>query len=360
MTVRDLGIYMLDVSASVIRYHFYQIAGPASDQWCYYSDADLFCSSQHQRKVACFQIPYPYNDSIEKEIDQIYDSVDAVVVLGSELHPRTVDFVRRYDRPKMRWFLCGVLNPPVTQGQAYRFLDWFTTSVHFYKNVRPTTLYGLDPYSVKPKTFDALLGRKKPHRDQAYDYMINSGLINQGIVTYVNDHQINFKESTWRWELPGLEEYSDVEWTVDRVKYYGHRMSLSQVIPIDIYNQTAYSLVCETNFDPGYVFFTEKTVKPILARRLFVMISHQYALAELRNLGFRTFSGIIDESYDEIEPAVQRHQAAMEQLHWLCQQDQQHILSQCRDIVDHNFNLMYGRDWYQEFSVPLSNILFNQ
>ena len=360
MTVRDLGIYMLDVSASVLRYHFYQIAGQASDTWSYYSDADTFCSSQHQRKVACFQIPYPYNDSIEKEIDQVYDSVDAVIVLGSELHPRTVDFVRRYDRPKMRWFLCGVLNPPVNQGQTFKFLDWFTTSVHFYKNVRPTTLYELTPHTPKPKAFDALLGRKKPHRDQAYDYIINSGLINQGITTYVNDHQINFKESTWRWELPGLEEHENVEWTVDRVKYYGHRMSLSQVIPIDIYNQTAYSLICETNFDPGYVFYTEKTVKPILARRLFIMISHQYALKELRELGFKTFAGIIDESYDEIEPAIQRHQAALEQLNWLCKQDQFDILSRCKDIVDHNFNLMYGREWYKDFLVPLENILLNQ
>jgi hypothetical protein len=208
--------------------------------------------------------------------------------------------------------------------------------------------------------FDALLGRKKPHRDLTYDFLINTGLINDGIVTYVNDHQINFNESNWIWEDTGLEEYENVEWTVDFVRYYGYRMSLSQVIPINIYNQTAYSLVCETNFDNDYVFYTEKTVKPIIARRLFVMVSHQYALRGLRSLGFRTFDGIIDESYDTIEPTIDRHRAALEQLRWLCTQPQETILPQIQEIVDHNFNLMMGKNWYHDFKVPFGRVLLNQ
>ena len=363
MTVLDLGVYVLDSSEPVFRYHFNELVGPVRNSWTYYSDQSAFVNSQHQRRVACFQIPYPYNNSVEQEIDAVYDHCDAIIVLGSELHPRTVDFMRRYDCPKVSWFICGVLNQRLQYSQVFPFLDWFTTSVHFYKNVRPSTLYDLDPYTPKPYIFDALLGRKKPHRDQAYDYFVNTGLINNGIVTYVNNHQINFSADNpgqWRWELAGLEDQGGVEWTVDRVRYYGHRMSLSQVMPINIYNQSAYSLVCETNFDNDYVFYTEKTVKPILARRLFVCLTHRYALARLRELGFKTFEGLIDESYDEIEPAIQRHQAALEQLNWLCGQDQQRILDLARPIVDHNFNLMYGKDWYQDFKVPFSRILLNQ
>lgn len=363
MTVRDLGVYVLDISEPVFRYHFNELVGPIRNSWAYYSNREQFINSQHQRRVACFQIPYPYNDSIEREIDAVYDHVDAIIVLGSELHPRTVDFMRRYDRNKVTWFVCGILNQRLQYSPVFPFLDWFTTSVHFYKNVRPSTLYSLDPYTVKPYMFDALLGRKKPHRDQAYNYFVDTGLINDGIITYVNDHQINFSANNpgqWRWELAGLEDHQGVEWTVDRVRYYGHRMSLSQVIPINIYNQSAYSLVCETNFNNDYVFYTEKTVKPILARRLFVHLSHQYSLRGLRELGFKTFEGIIDESYDEIEPAIQRHQAALEQLRWLCQQDQQQILEQARPIVEHNFNLMYGRDWYHDFKQPFSKTLLNQ
>jgi hypothetical protein len=97
------------------------------------------------------------------------------------------------------------------------------------------------------------------------------------------------------------------------------------------------------------VFYTEKTVKPILARRLFITLGNRYHLEGLRRLGFKTFHGIIDESYDSIEGTTDRHNAALEQLKWLCEQDQEDILKRCRDIVDHNYNLMYGNDWYNLF-----------
>lgn len=244
--------------------------------------------------------------------------------------------------------------------RVYNLMDWFITTTHFYKVVRPSILFDLTPYTPKPLMFDALLGRKKPHRDQAYDFIKGNGLDKQGIVTYINDHSINFKttsEDNWIWPTGEMSGHDNVEWTVDRVDYYGYKMSLSQIIPMDIYNQTAYSLVCETNFENDYVFFTEKTVKPIIGRRLFIMVGHRYALRQLRNMGFKTFNSIIDESYDELERPIERHAAALEQLRWLCQQDQQTILDQVKEIADHNFNHMMGYDWYGEFSGPLSRIL---
>ena len=75
-------------------------------------------------------------------------------------------------------------------------------------------------------------------------------------------------------------------------------MSISQIVPLRIYNQTAYTLVAETNFSNHYSFYTEKSTKPILARRLFVTLGGQHQLANLRGLGFRTFGDVIDESYD--------------------------------------------------------------
>jgi hypothetical protein len=359
MAVKDIGIYFPESSASVFRYHFDQLVGRASELWSYYINADAFINSNHQRRIACFQIPYPYNHSIQQEIDQIYDHVDAVVVLGSELHQSTVDFMRRNDRAKMRWFICGALNPGLDNGRTYQFLDWFITTVHFYKHVRPSTLYSLNPYSVKPLMFDALLGKKKHQRDIAYNFIRDHNLLDKSITTYCpDDQEIDFDKS-WQWEQAGLVIDHPVQWTVELVKYYDYRMSLSQVIPLDVYNQTAYSLVSETNCDNNYVFFTEKTVKPILGRRLFVMIAHQHSLKRLQDLGFRTFDGIIDESYDNIEAIRHRIDAALDQIKWLSTQPQEKILAQCRDIVDHNFNLMYGKDWYREFKAPLSRVFFD-
>jgi hypothetical protein len=117
-------------------------------------------------------------------------------------------------------------------------------------------------------------------------------------------------------------------------------MHISQVLPLKIYNKTAYSIVMETWADNRYSFFTEKIAKPILGRRLFVVISGQHFLRNLRQLGFKTFDGIIDESYDSIQESTTRWAKAIEQTKWLCQQPQEKILSQIAPIVIHNFAVL--------------------
>lgn len=364
--MNDIGIYTLDASLGVIRYNLQQVVGRSADQWTYYTNSELFKVSHHQRRVAIFQIPYPVDTTVDDAIDDVYDHADAILVLGSELHMRTVAAIRKYDRPKICYYLCGFLEPTMGHSRVNLFLDWFITTVHFYKNIKPSVLHNLKPHQVKPLQFEALLGRKKNHRDLAYDFIYKHGLQDQGIVTYINEHQCNLKQldtnnaNRWLWPDGDLEAPDNVEWTVQFVKYYGHVMSLSQVIPTNVYNQTAYSLVCETNFEDDFVFFTEKTVKPILAQRLFIILGNRHHLARLRELGFRTFDGIIDESYDEIEGWQPRCAAALEQLRWLCEQDQNKILESCRDIVVHNFDLMYGHDWYHDFSGPFRRHLLNQ
>lgn len=352
----NVSIYTPESSAQVFHYHLNRCVGIAAGTWNYCHNIDIFLSQPGPR-MACFQIPYPYDSTVEQQIDQIYDHVDQILILGAELHPRTVDFIHRYDRSKIVWFICGMLDRPLQHSRTYPFLDWFISTVHFYKNVRPSTLYSLNFNCSKPLQFDALLGRKKPHRDIAYQYLIDHDMMDQGVVTYLNDVADQFNghdPARWQWESKGLAGHEGVQWTVERVEYYGHRISLSQIIPIDIYNQTAYSLVCETNFDNHFVFYTEKTVKPIIARRLFVMLGNRSALARLRDLGFQTFDGIIDESYDDMELTTERHTAAMQQLEWLCQQPQAEILAKIQPRLDHNFNLMMSRDWYQQFAEPFA------
>jgi hypothetical protein len=119
-------------------------------------------------------------------------------------------------------------------------------------------------------------------------------------------------------------------------------------VPVNIYQKTAYSLVAETNAVNSFNFYTEKIVKPILARRLFVVISGQHYLKNLRSLGFKTFDSIIDESYDEIDDNETRWRCAMEQVEWLSQQTQQTILDRIRPIAEFNLKIIKSRAWYQE------------
>jgi hypothetical protein len=360
----EVSIYTPEPSARVFRFHINQITGRIIDNWKYFHDVDEFKLSTG-RRIACFQIPYPWDSRIEQQIDEVYNSVDYILIIGSELHAKTVEFIRRFDQSKITYFICGQLNQPMSNSRICKFLDWFTTSVFFYKHVRPSVLQELNAYESKPLMFDALLGRKKPHRDLAYNFIQENNLDTHGILTYLDAYQAQLGQSNpaqWQWESAGINNLeshiNNIQYTVDRINYYGYHMSVSQIIPINVYNQTAYTLVCETNTDNEFVFFTEKTVKPILARRLFITLGNRYHLAALRDLGFKTFDKIIDESYDAIENPTARHTAALEQLKWLCDQDQLEILKQVKEITDYNYNLMLSQDWYNEFKQNFGDFFF--
>lgn len=290
-------------------------------------------------------MPYPADPAFNTLVAELEQHCDHVLVLISELHDKTVEFITSNDRSKLAYFICGDLNFEVEHCTIHKFYDWFTTTVHFYRNVRPETLDVLQPYNTKPKFFDALLGRKKYHRDFAYRHL-NQDL---HLVTYLGSKSNFDNDQQWRWESTGLDITNMPEWTVERYSYYGHRMSLSQVIPLEVYNETAYTLVAETNFSNHYSFYTEKTIKPIIARRLFVMLGGQYQLQNLHSLGFKTFSEIIDESYDLIEPVDRRFNMAMDQIKYLETQPQEEILAKIKPICDHNYNVMMTTDWYEDY-----------
>jgi len=63
------------------------------------------------------------------------------------------------------------------------------------------------------------------------------------------------------------------------------------------------NIVTETHYHPifqnyQHLFISEKLWKPIVCKQAFVVIGPQYTLKYLKSLGFKTFSCIINENYD--------------------------------------------------------------
>jgi len=308
---------------------------------------------------AIFHIPYPLGDPREfrNKLDRAVKNCNTIAVLFSELHQDSIDFFIHHQHPKITYFLCGTVeNIP-----SRYWMDWFITTCTAYKN-NPDLLNALTPYAIKPKHFDILLGRQKPHRSVVYNFIKNNDLDNHVVMTYLKGYDdIPLQKQDpqgWLWETDGLVVPSaEINWTVTPVNYHGYGMSLSQIVPISVYNQTAYSVVAETNFDNNYSFYTEKIVKPILAERLFVVLSGQYYLRNLRNLGFKTFDGIIDETYDTIADHEQRFTLILDQMQYLFDQSQEEILARIRPITEHNKRVMLETDWYGDFARELQAVL---
>jgi hypothetical protein len=108
------------------------------------------------------------------------------------------------------------------------------------------------------------------------------------------------------------------------------------------YHVNSYcNIVMETHFDAdqsGGTFLTEKTFKPIKHGQLFFIAGPVGSLQALRELGYRTFDSVLDNSYDQIENNTQRWKK-------LCDSVQQarHQLNirfdACRQDIEHNQQL---------------------
>jgi hypothetical protein len=77
------------------------------------------------------------------------------------------------------------------------------------------------------------------------------------------------------------------------------------------YTNSYCNIVMETHFDAdqsGGTFLTEKTFKPIKHGQMFFVAGPAGSLQALKDLGYRTFDNVFDNSYDQITDNTQRWQ----------------------------------------------------
>jgi hypothetical protein len=58
--------------------------------------------------------------------------------------------------------------------------------------------------------------------------------------------------------------------------------------------------------DGGCTYFTEKTIRPLIGAKPFILVGCPGSLRHLRTLGFQTFAPHIDETYDDIDDPHER------------------------------------------------------
>ena len=216
---------------------------------------------------------------------------------------------------------------------------WFDAVSGLYQQF-PEVLSQFD-FASCPFFFDALLGTKTPVRDFIYQSILDNKLTNKIFLNYVGNGRDQYISE------PGVELPNNLTHSSTHVTYKNVRVHFSNILPITIYKNSSYSIVAESRSTGKFNFYTEKTAKPIIARRLFVVFASRYHLKNLRSLGFQTFDNVIDESYDEIEDNQQRWAVAFEQVKYLCKQDQNMVLSAIKSRVDHNYQLFMSTDWTQ-------------
>lgn len=107
---------------------------------------------------------------------------------------------------------------------------------------------------------------------------------------------------------------------------------------LSFYDQFNIELVCET-YNYGVTFFpTEKTVRPIVGNKPFLVFGPVNYLKNLQKLGFRTFEEFWDEDYDNFE-GYDRWLKIQQVIDTICKWDKdtkKKMLDSCASITIHN------------------------
>jgi hypothetical protein len=80
------------------------------------------------------------------------------------------------------------------------------------------------------------------------------------------------------------------------------------------YAACGIEIVLETLFDDSRWHLTEKTLRPIACGKPFILAATAGSLQYLRNYGFETFTGLIDDSYDTIANSQDRLDAIVQEM----------------------------------------------
>lgn len=229
----------------------------------------------------------------------------------------------------------------------------------------------------KPYTFLFLNGRARPHRKYLYEKMRRQGLLERALYTmldakptvvryfnFVEDH-INVMATTS--ELRRLPDCYEVERYRDpvlgpvtdrsNIKLELFRQEWGEIyLEPRAYIDTYFSLITETVCAESDISFrTEKLAKPLAMGHPFVVASTPGFYRDLRNLGFRTFSHVIDESFDNILDAQARMDRVIDIVTDLCSSDLDLFSEACQEICKYNqqhldqFTLQTRRDFPDRF-----------
>jgi len=334
---------------------------------CY--DFDIFKNSKSFRVLIkredIFYNSVIYN--IEKRVNEYSELLkycDLLIIYCDELHWYHYNIVNKIsilEKLKSHKNIVYIFPGTISSNEysVANNLSWLKQCKDLYTDLY-FKLNELSKRTNKEFIFDALMGTRREHREFVYNKIINSSIKDKILLSYNN----NAKSISWYKDIDFDYDFqiNDVSKTYSNqpVKYYGKDIWISHQIPIEVYNKSAYSIVTETEFDNGICFPTEKTAKPIIAKRLFVVFSGLKYLKSLHNFGFKTFGEIIDESYDEIENNEARWECAWKSIENLSQLNQSHVLEKIKPIVEHNFNHLMNFPFDDFVKQQCTEILVNK
>jgi hypothetical protein len=188
---------------------------------------------------------------------------------------------------------------------------------------------------LKPYKFLFLNGRARPHRQYLWEKLKQHQLLDTSLCTMLEGNEIK--------QLPPyyeFEQYQNNQVTIESTRLIKHDMFNNTWGEIyakcEPYIDSYFSLVTETVVDCPYSFRTEKIDKPLLLGHPWIAVANKGFYRDIKNLGFRTFDHLIDESFDQIDNTQDRLDRIITIVADLCQQDLASFIDSCYSVCKYN------------------------
>jgi len=177
------------------------------------------------------------------------------------------------------------------------------------------------------KKYDFLYLNKmhRPHRVKLFNKLLAKGILDNSLYT--------------KWPERKLPAEYELPWAQD----YPFR-GMDQDIFEKPYNDTAFSIVSESNDNDTDVFMTEKIWKPIIAKQMFVVHGNYLYLQKLRELGFKTFNSYFEEVYDLDRDPSLRIDTIVDVCDRLRDAPWQDMYLHSKALRQHNYDNFFNKD----------------
>jgi hypothetical protein len=213
-------------------------------------------------------------------------------------------------------------------------------------------------------TFNRLITEDRSYRIYFVSQLAKHNLIDKGLISFgVADNVQHWRDELERDTMSKLSQHARQEiWNVlpdlpDRLYIDGDNIPGAASTTIARSNSftsqnkesskdALWHIVTETVFYYPKLHLTEKIFKPIVSKQPFMLLAAPGNLEYLRSYGFKTFEGIIDESYDNIQDDDARIDAVVAQMKWYCnlsQEEKSRVIERLAPIVEYNFQHFYGK-----------------
>jgi hypothetical protein len=333
-------------------------SGPDTTKKILFYDQEPLISPITEKYINIFQYPCDYT---LEEVYQLmlnnntpYDNIS----ISYEEHLENLNNPNRvYKQPHS--FVTSEISPLVTYYKqkfnlnilyyffhGFAALDWYRGHYALNHNKLIVKHYKYDFI-----TFNRIINNDRSYRIYFVSKLAELGLLDHGQVSFnVTDNLFD----DWRNETSN--PYSKLS---EKAKQHAeqHLVNVDKLIidrpelpgsasaDIPRGNDAFWHVVTETVFYYDKLHLTEKIFKPIVSKQPFMLLAAPGNLAYLRRYGFKTFDGIIDESYDLILDNDARIEAVAKQLAWYCSlsdQEKTNVMQAVEPIILHNFHHFYG------------------